>query len=73
MAMQLGALREALLDPGNVPKANRAAEEVAAYDNQFATIKVDLAAIRGELTLVKSMLATVIAISLAIALKIFLR
>lgn len=71
MAMQLGALRDALMNPGDEARANRAAEEVAAYDGQFAAIKVDLAAIRGEQTLMKWMLATVLAISLAIALKLF--
>ncbi len=43
MALQLGALRDALL-AANVPpeKAAAAAEEVAGYEHEFADIKSDL-------------------------------
>ena len=71
MAVQLGALREALLNPGNADLANKAAEEVAGYESQFVSIKVELAAIRGEQTLMKWMLATVLAANLSIILKLF--
>jgi hypothetical protein len=43
MALQLGALRDALLDAGATPeKAAKAAEELAGYDREFADIKSDL-------------------------------
>ena len=36
MALQLGALRDALLDAGASPdKADKAAEELATYENQL--------------------------------------
>jgi hypothetical protein len=43
MALQLGALRAALLDAGAQPaNADRAAEEVAGYDNRLAAIDTRL-------------------------------
>jgi hypothetical protein len=40
MALQLGALREALIDAGATPdKASKAAEEVAAYDSDLRILK----------------------------------
>jgi hypothetical protein len=58
MALQLGALRDALIDAGATPdKASKAAEEVAGYD-------VQLAAIRTDLTVLKWMVATVVALLL---------
>jgi DNA integrity scanning protein DisA with diadenylate cyclase activity len=43
MALQLGALRDALLDAGAKPeKADKAAEELAGYEHEFAEIKSDL-------------------------------
>lgn len=39
MSLRLGALHDALLDPGNVEKAQKAAEELANYESQFAEIK----------------------------------
>jgi hypothetical protein len=43
MALQLGALRDALIDAGASPeKAERAAEELAGYDNRLAKVEADL-------------------------------
>ncbi len=43
MALQLGALREALIDAGaSDEKAQKAAEEMAAYDREFADVRSDL-------------------------------
>ena len=43
MALQLGALREALIDAGASPdKAAKAAEELAGYDTQLADVRSDL-------------------------------
>jgi hypothetical protein len=39
MTLRLGALHDALLDPGNADKAVRAAEEVAGYENRLASIE----------------------------------
>lgn len=44
MALQLGALREALIDAGaSVDKADKASEELAGYDNRLAAIDTRLA------------------------------
>ena len=43
MALQLGALREALIEAGaSTEKANKAAEELAAYDAELASVRSDL-------------------------------
>jgi hypothetical protein len=42
MTMRLGALQDALLDPGNADKAKRAAEELAGYDSRLNVIERDL-------------------------------
>jgi hypothetical protein len=43
MALQLGALRDALIDAGASPeKAKAAAEELAGYERDLADIKSDL-------------------------------
>lgn len=43
MTLRLGALHDALLDPGNADKALKAAEEVAGYENRLASIDTRLA------------------------------
>ncbi len=43
MALQLGALRDALIDAGAQPdKAAKAAEELAGYDNRLAAMDTRL-------------------------------
>ena len=43
MALQLGALREALIDAGASPeKASRAAEELAGHDREFTGLRADM-------------------------------
>jgi hypothetical protein len=43
MALQLGALRDALLEAGATPdKATKAAEEAAGYENRLAAIDAKL-------------------------------
>jgi hypothetical protein len=39
MTLRLGALHDALLDPGNAEKAQKAAEEVAGYENRLSAIE----------------------------------
>ncbi len=72
MAMQLGALRDALMSPGDAALASKAAEEVAAYESQFTAIKVDLATIKGDVALVKWMLALLVAGVASLVIKTFL-
>jgi len=57
MSLRLGALHDALLDPGNADKALKAAEEVAGYENR-------LSAIDGKLTVLTWMVGTLIVIVL---------
>lgn len=66
MALQLGALRDALL-AANIPadKASAAAEEVATYDNRLAKIEADL-------VLLKWMVGALYPLVLAILAKLFL-
>ncbi|HEY5299639.1 MAG TPA: hypothetical protein VIJ55_03085 [Acetobacteraceae bacterium] len=43
MALQLGALRDALIDAGARPEmAGKAAEELAAYDDQFEELRQEV-------------------------------
>jgi hypothetical protein len=52
MALQLGALREALIDAGASPdKANEAAEEVAGYENRLAGVETKLVGLEGKVNL----------------------
>jgi hypothetical protein len=44
MALQLGSLREALIEAGaSVEKANKASEELASYETRLAGIETKLA------------------------------
>jgi hypothetical protein len=43
MSLQLGALRDALLDAGaKTEKADKAAEELAAYESRFTSVEKSL-------------------------------
>jgi hypothetical protein len=43
MALQLGALRDALIEAGATPaKADKAAEELAGYENRLSSIDLKL-------------------------------
>jgi hypothetical protein len=60
MALMLGALRDALVTAGApADKAEKAAEEVAGYENRLAKLEADL-------TLLKWMVGANIALSLII-------
>ena len=84
MVVQLGFLRDALIEAGAIEaRAGKAARELAGYENEFAAIRGDTAAlradtkaefasVRGELNLLKWTLASLFALVLAVALKIFL-
>ena len=65
MALQLAALREALLEAGASPeKAGAAAEEVASYENRLTKIK-------GDLSVLKWMAAFNLAMTLAVLWRVF--
>jgi hypothetical protein len=66
MALQLGALRDALIDAGASPaKAERAAEEIAGYEREVANV-------RSDIILMKWMLGVVVAFQVAIFTKLFM-
>jgi hypothetical protein len=63
MAMMLGALYKALMEPTE-PNARAAAEEVAGYDSRLAKIEADL-------LLLKWMVATTIGLLLLVLGKVW--
>ena len=66
MALQLGSLRDALIEAGaSEEKASKAAEELAGYEREFADIK-------GDLRVLKWSQAANFAAVLAVLLKLFL-
>ena len=65
MALQLGALRDALLDAGaNPEKANKASEEAAGYEGRLAGLETRVAVMTW-------MLGTNLALTLAILWRVF--
>jgi len=65
MVMQLGALRDALIDAGAAPaKADKASEELAGYDSRLCSIDVRLEKLAGGQQLLQWMLATNLVVSL---------
>ncbi len=72
MALMVGSLYDALRS-ANVDddKARRAAEDVADFQKQTNDLKVDIAAVKGDLALVKWMLGFVLAANVALVLKAF--
>jgi hypothetical protein len=72
MALQLGALRDALIDAGaSEEKAQRPAEDLAGYDNRLAGIDARLAGIDARLTGVDArltMLTWTVGVNVAVCL-----
>lgn len=64
MPLRLGALHDALLDPGNAEKAQRAAEELANYEGQLADVRSDLRLLKSMM--VGAVLGTVLGIVMMI-------
>lgn len=65
MALQLGALRNALLEAGASPdKADKAAEEIAGYENRLAGIET-------RLTLLTWMVGALYPVIIAIFFRVF--
>jgi hypothetical protein len=74
MALMSGSLYDALRS-ANVDddRARHAAEEVATFQNQNNDLKLDLAAVKGDVALVKWMLGFVLASNVALLLGLQLR
>jgi hypothetical protein len=72
MALQLGALREALIEAGASPeKAAKAAEEVASYENRLAGVETKLVGLEGKVNLLTWMVTFNLAMTLAILWRVF--
>jgi hypothetical protein len=72
MALQLGALREALVEAGASPaRAAKAAEEVAAYETRLGGFDVKLEEMKGTLRTMQWMMATLIAGVAALLIKAY--
>jgi hypothetical protein len=76
MAVMMGNLYSALKQAGaDEQSAQRAAEEVAGFENRIGDLKTELktelAAIRGELSLLKWMVGFVLAVAVAILVRLF--
>jgi hypothetical protein len=64
MALQLGALRNALVEAGASPAAaDNAAEEVASHQNRLGSIEEKVTELKGSVAMVQWMLATNLAIT----------
>jgi len=73
MALQLGALRDALEDAGAQPdKAAKAAEELAGYENEFSRVQQLLTSIRGDINLLRWMVGANFALTVAVFVKLFI-
>lgn len=72
MSLMNQELYDALIEGGtSETKARRAAQAVADYEGKLSSIDTKLAIIGGDITLMKWMLGTVIAIGLGILFKLF--
>jgi hypothetical protein len=72
MALQLGALREALIEGGTSPeKAAAAAEEVASYENRLASVETKLVALGGKVELLTWMVGFNLAMTATVLWKVF--
>jgi len=72
MALQLGALRDALADAGASPElARKAAEEVAAHDDKLQSLRLELSEVKSDVKLLKAMMSVGLALILLILGKQF--
>lgn len=73
MTTMIAELYDALIAAGSPEdKARKAAETVAACENRFAGFDLKLSEIKGDLTLVKSMLGLIIARLVSLVMKTFI-
>jgi hypothetical protein len=67
MALQLGALRAALIEAGaSSEKAEAAAEEVASYENRLSGIEIKLVRLDGKVNLLAWMVGTLVPLNIAL-------
>jgi hypothetical protein len=72
MPLQLGALRDALINAGAQPeKAAKAVEKLAVYDSEFAGVRQELVGIRGDINLLRWMVGANFALTVAVFVKLF--
>jgi antibiotic biosynthesis monooxygenase (ABM) superfamily enzyme len=65
MALQLGALRDALIEAGaSADKADKAAEELAGYEDRFTGVEQKLTALEGKVNLLTWMVGFNLILSL---------
>lgn len=63
MALQLGALRDALIDAGANPvKADKAAEELAGYESRLGSIDLKLERLTGDIRAVQAIGGIIVAL-----------
>jgi hypothetical protein len=63
MALQLGALRDALIEAGATPaKADKAAEELAGYENRLSSIDLKLERLTGDVKVVQAIGGIIVAL-----------
>lgn len=73
MAVMMGSLYAALIKAGaDESHAQRAAEEVAGYEDRIGQLRTSMADLQGEMNLLRWMVGFNIALTLAIAGKIFI-
>ncbi len=63
MALQPGAVRDALIEPGATPaKADKAAEELAGYENRLGSIDLKLERLSGDIRVVQAIGGIIVAL-----------
>jgi hypothetical protein len=73
MAVMMGNLYSALKQAGaDEESAQKAAEEVAGFENRIGDLKTELTAVRGELSLIKWMVGFNLAMTVATVVRLFL-
>jgi len=63
VALQLGALRDALIEAGATPaKADKAAEELAGYENRLSSRELKLERLTGDVKVVQAIGGIIVAL-----------
>jgi hypothetical protein len=72
VALQLDALREALIEAGaSHEKAGRAAEELAGYGDQFIKLDLRMERLEGVMNTIRWMVGTNIALTVVMLARLF--
>ncbi len=73
MALQPGALRDALIEAGaSAHTASDAAEAVAGYENRLSGIEARIADVLGELKVQRALIGVLMAMAVAILVRVLL-